>query len=209
MRRTGHVCAFTSTLGILLIEIKIKTPGNFNETSFWEKLSEAAKFRSWGPRAGGRKGSPMCWMELSHPGRGVREERMPACAASPGRGATNAPGGSHAPPRRRAPGSLLLSPELPRDRRRTGRVPRKPECNAACPPGGAAVPGRAEGDLEPCAVGRMARWSSRLGGHPKTRCLHLRTPFRSGDLESPLCNYLLLSCCKTYPLHFSTCSSFC
>lgn len=66
--------------------------------------------------------------------------------------------GNKRPSPRRALVSLLLSPELPRDPPRTSRLPPKHEWSAACPPGGAAVPDRAERDPEPTLTSARPGW---------------------------------------------------
>lgn len=66
--------------------------------------------------------------------------------------------GNKRPTPRRALVSLLLSPELPGDPPRTSRLPPKHEWSAACPPGGAAVPDRAERDLEPTLSSARPGW---------------------------------------------------
>ncbi|XP_045698393.1 translation initiation factor IF-2-like [Phyllostomus hastatus] len=79
--QTGHVCAFVPTPGISLTKIKTKLLKILMRPSSCSNYSVAAKFQDWGPEGWGRIHPPTCWTELSHPGRRVREERVPAVMA--------------------------------------------------------------------------------------------------------------------------------
>nr|XP_058909188.1 N-acetyl-beta-glucosaminyl-glycoprotein 4-beta-N-acetylgalactosaminyltransferase 1-like [Kogia breviceps] len=139
--------------------------------------SEAVKFWSWGPEVGGRKSSPTCDMELSHPRRRVSEERVPVCAAGPDQARPRS--GKQTPHPRSAPPALPLSLELPRDPP-PARCRRSPSGARRVRQAAMRSPAERARDPEPRpARGTPAGWSA---GDPTPPPLH---GFRSGVPELP------------------------
>lgn len=143
----------------------------------------------------------MCWMELSQPGRGVREKSMPLCAAVQAEVQTS--WGINAPPRD-APWSLscfLLNcrgiPRAPAGcRRSTSGARRVRQAALRCP--------TERKDLEPTLTSARPGWVVIPRPGAFTFACFSR-PVSWGPLlvtsrSSPAANH---------PLHFSTCCSFC
>lgn len=148
---------------------------------------------SLGPGVGGRKRSPTCEKELSQPGRGVSEGRVPITAAGPGQ-VRHSQRGTAAPsalPPQALSSCLLNRLRIPERRPAAAEaraelgVSARRRCGAQRSGQDTRNPGQGSG--------------RRLGGHSKTPRLHLgiilgvvsRSPLLVVPLSSPAAKHIL------------------
>ncbi|XP_029100857.1 uncharacterized protein LOC114908657 [Monodon monoceros] len=139
--------------------------------------SEAVKFWSWGPKVGGRKRSPTCETELSHPRRRVSEERVPVCAAGPDQARPRS--GNRRP-------ILAPRPRLSRCLLNCRGIFRTPARCRRSPSGARRVRQAAMRSPEERARDPEPRPARGLGGQRETPRLHLRTVFEAVSRSSLL-----------------------